>query len=215
MKHTCLVLGGLPPSNELLRHVLGEVTTSIAADSGYDAFARAGCEPTLLVGDLDSIETPLDSISCPVHRAPEQDATDFEKALRYLPEATEYLTLLGATGRRLDHFLTNLLIAQELDQNLNLRILDDEQSVHRLRPHTKFVLHAPPGTLLSLIPFPTAEGVSTTGLHWNLSQANMSALGQLSQSNRVENRQITVTFASGSLFLVLNRSPLASEPESC
>ena len=49
-----LVLGGDPPSEDLLRWRIEESDLSVAVDSGWLAFRHAGLIPDILIGDMDS-----------------------------------------------------------------------------------------------------------------------------------------------------------------
>ena len=49
-----LVLGGSPPSEEMLAWRFEDADHAVAVDSGILAFREAGFEPELLIGDMDS-----------------------------------------------------------------------------------------------------------------------------------------------------------------
>ncbi len=203
---TVLILGGEPPSSELVRHTCRQPAFLIAADGGYEAFHGAGVEPDVLVGDFDSLTTPVRKIRCRKIQAPEQTATDFEKALRLLPEETTELRILGGMGRRMDHCLNNLLIAAALHPALCLTFLDEKQELIRTTPECPFRNRVTTGSLVSIVPFPRCERVSTSGFQWNLSNSPLNAEQQLSQSNRAAETELSVTVGVGVLYVVTNFS---------
>lgn len=204
MSNTVLILGGQPPSPSLLASTLTEAACVIAADSGFDALHAINRQPDLVIGDFDSITAPPSAISCPRIEAPQPTATDFEKALRHLPETTQNLLILGGTGRRVDHFLNNLLIANTLPDALPVRFLDEQQDIHRVTPACPVRLSCPANATVSIVPFPECLGVTTTGFQWNLTDARMHADSQLSQSNRARNPPVTVHLKQGVLYTILN-----------
>ena len=80
----------------------------LAADGGYRHCQAAGLRPDLLLGDLDSLETPPQAL--PVQTFPaEKDDTDTMLAVKYaLAQGCTTVHLYGCTGGRLDHTLANL-----------------------------------------------------------------------------------------------------------
>lgn len=198
-------LGGQKPSRNLAQSAVRNAGLLIAADSGYDLCRQNGLVPGIVTGDFDSIHNVPEESGIEVIPANEQNATDFEKALRMVPADTARLVILGGTGLRSDHFLTNLLIASSQPASRSVLFLDDLQSIHRVTPDCEFAETLAPGTVISLIPFSECAGVSTTGLHWNLHNQDMGPGRQLGQSNVSRLQRVTVEVASGRLYVVLNR----------
>ncbi|MEX0322826.1 MAG: thiamine diphosphokinase [Puniceicoccaceae bacterium] len=200
-----IFLGGEKPSMKLAQHVARDCALIIAADSGYHAAMDNDVVPHILTGDFDSIGVKNIEGSFEVITAKEQNATDFEKSLRHLPEDISSIQILGGTGLRSDHFLTNLLIASGLRRDLPVVFHDDTQSLYRVTKHCHFKKELAPGTTISLIPFSKCNRVSTEGLHWNLQDADMGPTRQLGQSNRIDNPNVRISVKSGYLYVVVNR----------
>ena len=55
-ERTLLVLGGSPPSDELLSWRYEEADHVVAVDSGFLAIQHAGLDPEVLIGDMDSCD---------------------------------------------------------------------------------------------------------------------------------------------------------------
>jgi len=199
-----IFLGGEKPSVNLARQAAQRSEWIIAADSGYNAISETGLIPDIVTGDFDSIGEIPQSGDFKVIRAPEQDATDFQKALRHVPPEAEYVEILGGTGLRSDHFLTNLLIAAGMPLNLRVVFHDNTQSIYRITPHHPLQLRLIPGTIISLIPFVDCHGVSTSGCHWNLNDARMGPSGVLGQSNRSDKEEVAMEVKGGILYAVVN-----------
>ncbi len=161
--------------------------------------------PGIVTGDFDSIDSIPDANAIQVIPAKEQTATDFEKALRLVPGSTRTLIILGGTGLRSDHFLTNLLIAAAQPSNRSVVFLDDYQRIHRVTPECPLEESIPEGTIVSLIPFSNCDGVSTSGLHWDLDGQPMGPGIRLGQSNIARQDPVFVEIASGCLFVVVNQ----------
>ncbi|MEM7671719.1 MAG: thiamine diphosphokinase [Verrucomicrobiota bacterium] len=207
MRKAVIVLGGETPNPELLKEHLDGAQFSIAADSGLESFKQAGLKADLAVGDFDSFIGDPGNYADTCMRAPEQDATDFQKALRKIenPAPDLRIVILGGTGKRADHFLTNLLIVAEKWPEVSFEFHDAEQSIYRVSPQCPFKSDQfRPGLTISLIPMSKAEGVTTQGLYWELENVCMNPEGQLGQSNVLQHTPLHVSISAGSLFVIVN-----------
>ena len=90
----------------------------IAADRGLDVLLQTEYRPDLLLGDFDStrLRDPRKlcgpGTECLVY-PPEKDLSDLELALNLAVERkSTHISILGAAGGRMDHFLANLLDLQ-------------------------------------------------------------------------------------------------------
>ena len=87
----------------------------IAVDGGLEAAKELGIIPDVIVGDFDTVRPEIlsyyrkmEHIIWEVHQ-PEKDDTDTELAIkRALAMNCSHITLLGATGGRLDHMVGNI-----------------------------------------------------------------------------------------------------------
>jgi len=192
---------------------------SIAADGGIRHAHRVGRDPDVLIGDLDSI-TPAELVRAEatgtdVRRHPvDKDATDLELALDLaLERATTgagpvEVLVVGGHGGRTDHLLANLLL---LSANryapLRLRAWWGADVVHVVRDVA--TLHGRIGSTVSLLPVHgAARGVTTSGLHFALSDAALTSGSTLGVSNRLSASPATVHVRKGVL-VVLHSPPVA------
>jgi thiamine pyrophosphokinase len=193
-----LVLNGEPPMQARLRELAASFPV-FAADGGTEVCVRAGVQPQWVAGDFDSF--PVENVPEGWERKlfPEQNRTDFQKVLSCLPGGVESLHILGGLGRRLDHTLTNLLIASSLPETLRICFETNEERIVRITSRCPFEMGLPPGTTLSLIPLGEVTDVRTEGLKWNLCGQTMGPGQQLGQSNQVEG-PVLITVGRGSLY---------------
>lgn len=203
-----IVLNGEPPGEALLAWRAEEADYVVAADGGAAVLIEAGLRPDLVVGDMDSFDP--DSFAPPfppslVRREPDQDSTDLEKALHHLPgeEPPEEIILLGATGGRSDHFLTNLLVASAIPEETRVALDADDEFIERVTPARPVRIVGRKGSVVSLLPFATAEGVTTDGLRWELSEARLGPGLLLGQSNEAVKEEVRVSMTGGRLFVIL------------
>lgn len=193
---------------------------TIAVDAGVGACMSLLLRPELLVGDFDTFgkeqilkyqrET---GVSMDIHKA-EKDETDTELALRdaLLMGCTE-ADVLGATGGRLDHEISNIhLMAQGKKRGLKVNIFDRKNKISLLdsefEKRTEFFKDSLYGTYVSFLPLTeTVRGITLTGFKYPLFEKDISILENpsLCVSNEVVEERAEITFRQGLLICVESR----------
>ena len=201
-----IVLGGDPPDSVLLKWRLEQADFSVAADGGMKPLTSIGVEPDLLIGDMDSFDPEGAGLVCEIQRIDGQEQTDVQKALARpeLQDADE-VVILGGTGGRSDHFLTNLLIAAALPAETAVLFEANTEIIHRVTPERPLALQGLDGQTISLFPMGNCHGVSATGLRWPLEETAMGLGEPLSQSNVGEGEDLRVTLKSGALYVIVRK----------
>lgn len=122
----------------------------IAADRGAEMCAQLGLVPDVMVGDFDSIDPAIFAffkakgvkiVRHPVHKDQTDTELAIDVAMRYGATA---LTLLGATGTRLDHVLASVaalivpakagIVARMVDTGNDLRLFCGPRDIHLSLP---------------------------------------------------------------------------------
>jgi thiamine pyrophosphokinase len=198
------------------------ISEVIAADGGLAKAARAGIVPTLLVGDLDSLEPALlaeaEAAGLPILRAPAaKDESDAELALlEAVRRGATRITVLGAFGGpRLDHALANLwLLAHPGLAGTQINLLDRGSRVGLIvapGPEGRLVtrpLPGPPGAPVSLLPFGgDVVGVTTRGLRYPLHDEPLVLGPARGLSNVRERVDAEVAIRAGRLLVVETAVP--------
>lgn len=182
---------------------LYEGAFTVAADGGVVNARKNGITPDVVLGDGDSIE-PDDIAGLVYINAPDQNYTDFEKSLQFLvSKGFTDIDVFCFSGGRTDHMLSGLSVAAAYRDKARLRIFSGSV-VMELLPRSA-ELKAPVGTRLSLIPYPRADGVTTSGLVWEV-EGEMELGALVSISNRTRAASVVLRHTSGSLFLVMDMS---------
>ena len=207
---TLLVLGGSPPSEELLSWRFEEADHAVAVDSGILAFRQAGLEPELLIGDMDSCgldPAVVQGDSFRVIHSSDQETTDFQKALNWVFQETETseIVILGGLGKRSDHFLSNLMISCACDPTIGITFDGNEEWIRRVTSETPLDLVGRNGASVSLLPLVACEGVKSSGLKWNLHGDELRIGRKTSQSNEAVSDLVTVSCESGNLFVFVQK----------
>jgi len=187
IRHAIVVADGDVPSRAALDAAWpgwdSGVTDVLAADGGFVQARSMGLEPTLLVGDMDSLApgslAAAEAEGIEVLRAPaDKDESDTELALlEAVRRGATRVTVLGALGGpRVDHALANVwLLAHPGLAGVDVTLLDarsrvvlvsapgpDDARVRRLLP-------GPPGAVVSLLPLGgDVSGITTEGLRYPL-----------------------------------------------
>ncbi|MGZ4801722.1 MAG: thiamine diphosphokinase [Acidimicrobiia bacterium] len=180
----------------------------VAADSGLEHVHVIGRRADLVVGDLDSVSAvSLDRAvagGTVVEEHPaDKDATDLELALGAAKRAgATRVTVVGAGGGRLDHFLANALLfaAPEWD-SFELHALVGDAHVVVVRETAE--LRGAVGSVVSLLaPAGPARGIDTIGLRWALAGDELLPGSTRGVSNEMTAPIATVSLRDGVLIAI-------------
>ncbi|WP_448542732.1 thiamine diphosphokinase [Roseiflexus sp.] len=161
------------------RSLITDADVVIAADGGANALVEAHFRPSLVIGDLDSLDdarlAALAADGVELRRFPrEKDETDLELALLHAAAiGAERIDILGALGGRWDHTFANVaMLAMPELHGRQVRLIDERQRLFLVRDQA--TLDGSPGDTLSLLPLtPTVRGVTTRGLFYALDDATL------------------------------------------
>jgi thiamine pyrophosphokinase len=148
----------------------------IAADGGMTHCRALGIKPSIVIGDLDSLDpdylkslqtSGTEIISYPINK----DQTDLELALhKALDLGYDEILVLGALGARWDMTIANLLLpaASEFSK-VTIRLIDGHQEILLLRGKGELIFNGKKGDMLSIVPLgQDAYGVTLRGLKYPL-----------------------------------------------
>lgn len=105
-----ILANGLFPTDSALLDELKQAKFLAVCDGAVHHLENLGIEPSVIVGDLDSIPARLrDKYSQKVIYIKEQESNDLSKAFYHcLSLGFDEFVILGATGKREDHTLANI-----------------------------------------------------------------------------------------------------------
>ena len=205
--HWVLLANGPLTLSPPIRQVIADAGQLIGVDGGSRHLGLLGVRPHLAVGDMDSIPESLlqeyrqSGVELHLH-PPKKDATDLELALELaLARGASRISILGATGGRLDHTLGNLfLLSRCLPTGIPACIMDQEQCINLT--DQSLTLRGAVGDTLSLLPAtPDACGVSLSGLEYPLHNATLTFGTSWGMCNVFMRPEVTVSLESGRLFV--------------
>lgn len=158
-----LASGDFPREGGEAWKILANAERVVACDGAANAyFAHFGKPPTLTVGDLDSLN-PAICGDAPLRRIPEQETNDLAKSVMVCREnGWGAPVILGATGKRDDHTLGNIMRAFEY----GLEIVTDYGRFTPVCGHAKFAVAA--GSPVSVFALDPTTRATSRGLEWPL-----------------------------------------------
>ena len=148
----------------------------IAADGGMTHCRALGIKPSIVIGDLDSLDpdylkslqtSGTEIISYPINK----DQTDLELALhKALDLGSDEILVLGALGARWDMTIANLFLSASPEfSKVTIRLIDGHQEIILLRGKGELTFKGKKGDILSIVPLgQDAYGVTLRGLEYPL-----------------------------------------------
>lgn len=190
-----------------LQQYCQQANYTIAIDGGLDYLTKIDITPNLVIGDFDSTQINIKQANqhpnFKICKFPSEKAeTDTELALlEALKLDYNNIYILGATGKRYDHFLANVEILQHaLNTNKKVYIIDKYNKISLINNDT---LIEKEYKYISLIPFSEQVlGVSLTGFKYNLDDFNFTKGSVLGVSNEILDRFGKIEIKQGIFILI-------------
>ena len=169
--------------------------------------------PDMISGDLDSVSKDVlehYKSKCEIVETPDQDFTDFTKAVRIVASKqikVDYIVAFSEHSGRLDQIFGNLETLYEVQDIGVPVVIVSSHSIEWLLNPGEHTIHLPQphqGLHCGLIPLgQSCTNISTQGLKWNLNPQDVLAFGKLvSTSNRFEKdaKKVTIKIETHLLF---------------
>ena len=169
-----LIANGKKPKNKKIIEILKNAKNIICVDNGYELASELNITPSVVIGDLDSVDINKISNGILTIKEEDQNTNDLEKTLNYcLSKNIRDIILVGATGERDDQNLANILISLNYIDQLNIEILSDLYSIKFVNGEREF--EAIPMGEVSLISIDKDNIITTQGLKYNLEKSKLSS----------------------------------------
>ncbi len=223
--HAVLVAGGTADP-ELIKEISrdvreGESPFLVGIDAGVLRIEEIGEIPDLVVGDFDSVDPDTgrrirDTYPNRLILDPVKDDTDMEAAVRLMiRKGPVRVTILGATGGRLDHTLANLRLLQLFsDAGIPAALLDRQNRIRILTGPERIRISRKDqyGKYISLLPVKgDVEHLSLRGFKYDLEDGVLPLFSSLGVSNEIVNAEGEIEFPSGYLYLMETRDGIPGE----
>lgn len=209
--NTLIITGG-NINLEHLEDVLNSSTYEniIAVDKGLESLYKLGVLPHHIVGDFDSVNSTMlrfyNDKRVLIHKYnPEKDYTDTDIAVQLAIKLnSKSITIIGATGSRIDHTLANIhILCSCLEKGVSCQILDSNNKIYLINSNTKLEKATAFGKYISLIPFTnTVKGVTLDGFKYQLKNHTLKIGESLGVSNEIIDDIAIIEIKSGILIVI-------------
>ena len=208
MKEVVIISGGDISEGLILEHINKEKEKIIiAVDKGLESLHNINVNPDYIIGDFDSVSKDiLDKYSNTelVKLNPIKDFTDTHMALKLAIDLkADTITILGATGKRIDHALANINIMKEaLEKDIKCKMIDTHNEIQLINSYTELEKNTK-YKYISLIPLTNkAEGITLKGFKYLLNNATLNIGHSIGVSNEQVDDIASINVSGGILILI-------------
>lgn len=209
MSRALIVLAGESFLDDDVRSFAADDVYLIAADGGARTLLSLGIQPHVVIGDFDSLNeaTRAALTTADVIYDPDQNTTDFEKALTHAVRSLSVrrVAVLGVEGDEPDHMLAALSAALTRSEHADIRFVLRRSIVHVVRGPGMRRFGTFEGARVSVIPLVPTDVRSTEGLQWRIEGMHLSLGDQISISNRATAPQFSLKLGVGALAVFVER----------
>lgn len=204
-----IVSGGSLPSARLLKKHTSDVSLVIAVDGAAALFERLHILPHVLIGDFDSADPQ--SVQCfeeqgskIIRLQREKNQTDTHAAVIYAIDAgSEDITMLGSTGKRMDHALANLsMLVLAARAGVQCRIIDQYNELFAATGAIELCGRI--GQTISILPLTGDICVSATHLKYPLDELKLCIGSSRGVSNVMLKSTAGITINGGYALIAKN-----------
>ena len=187
----------------------------IAADRGVEFFKGTDWVPEVAVGDFDSLSTEgaayLETLreTEVIRLKPEKDDSDTQSAANYaIDHGAERITILGATGKRIDHLMANFgLLVHGRECGAEIILIDQWNYMKLIESHTILKKDEQFGKYVSFFSLEgDLTGLTLKGFKYPLDGYHLRVADSgLTVSNEILEEEACVEFDSGTLMMLMTR----------
>lgn len=173
----------------------------VCADGGANHLAAVDVTPDLILGDLDSVhpDTLQRFKDVETIKDTDQFSTDTMKIIDHeLSLGMEELLLLGATGGRIDHTLSNLSLLTRYADLIKISIMDERTETLFIKKSITF--NSTVRRKISLMVLGGESSVTSKGLRWEL-DGESQRFSPFGISNEVADSPVTIEVEGSGIFL--------------
>ena len=175
-KPIVILANGSFPYHQIPLDILKKAKTIICLDGAVINLIQAGLEPNLIMGDLDSINSELKiKYSDIIINMPCQNNNDLRKAMDWIEkQGYNEVSILGATGLREDHTISNIFSILETELKIEFKIFTDYGTFQIIKGYKK--IESFKNQAVSLFTLRKSTKITTYNLKYNLNKESLSTL---------------------------------------
>lgn len=192
----------------ILKDLINKHDYIVCADGGINHLIHINKIPNVLIGDLDSINKRglefvekhnINTVKYPSMK----DKTDTELSISYMiNHDIKDITLIGVTGTRMDHTISNILLLKELNERkIKSRIIDNHNIIYFVNKFIK--IRKRKDVNISIIPLST-NGITVylKGFLYSLKNENIKFGSTLGISNKIIDKYGIIEIKKGNALII-------------
>lgn len=198
---TVVLANGAFPKAQYLLDLLDKADQIICCDGAVNKLVDSGREPSVIIGDLDSVRPEIkEKYSKILVHVSDQITNDLTKAINWCTDQNiNEIVLLGATGEREDHTIANIALLTKYSQKLKIKMHTELGQFVPISGSTKIKSFI--GQQVSLFSQDPQLKVSSKGLKYPLNDLQLESwwMGTLNESLASE---FTIELEKGARIIV-------------
>ena len=205
------MLNGDEPTLDELK-LLDSCGAIVCADGAARALLKADRPPTLIIGDLDSLDPDAykwaDALDVPIERHPiDKDQTDGELALEKVLEMDpNSVLILGGHGGRTAMFLANLKLLRRChDRGLPAAMVGHGESVRFVSEGGELSLTGRTGYPLDILAIDGRAVATVVGTAFDAEGLELRSRSARGVSNRINQDAAHISVQSGTILVIVGR----------
>ena len=210
MKHILIMTGGALEM-DFARAYMKTLSYDkvFAVDKGLEYVDELGVTPDYLIGDFDTVNPNILSNYVIMKHPPMKDATDTELAVDVAISLHPcMITVLAATGSRMDHVLSNIgLLQKAADKGIKMYIIDSCNKIQLLSSDTlnslQLFKNEQHGAYLSVLPLTDlVKGLTMKGVLYPVEDEEVRKGRSKTVSNEIIDDMAEISIKAGQLLVI-------------
>jgi len=196
-----ILANGTFPQSEKLLNILDNAKQIICCDGAVNKLVESGREPSVIIGDLDSVKADIkEKYSDRLIHITEQDTNDLTKAVNWcVSKNITNVLILGATGEREDHTIANIALLTKYQEQIEVKMLTDNGVFIPIEETTIFDSFV--GQQISIFSQTPEIEISSEGLKYPLQKLKLSSWWQGTLNESIS-EQFTIRFEGRARLIV-------------
>ena len=199
MKKPIVILAnGEFPNHEIPLNQLKEAQSIICCDGAINSLENYNLDPIVIIGDFDSLkESNKKKYQTKLFHIPDQNENDLRKAMQWVDKQNiDKATILGASGKRDDHFLGNIFSLTEFKTKTLFTMITNYGIFTTIKNET--TLQSFKGEQVSLFATDKTIKISSNNLKYNLNNYTINKLYSCSVNESIS-KKFTIKISHGKI----------------
>jgi thiamine pyrophosphokinase len=201
-RRTVILANGTFPVHPVPLSRLREADMIVCCDGAAEKLVANGFEPSIIIGDLDSVSPDLKERYREILvQDSDQETNDLTKAVNWcIAAGIGEVAIVGATGIREDHTLGNISLLADYSRRIDAVMLTDTGSFRVY--DSSVTIDSYPGQQISIFSIDPTLKVTSTGLKYPLKNLTLQSWWR-GTLNEASGNQFKLEFEKGIVIIFL------------